>query len=743
VTSSALDERARQLLVEAGRICDPLWDEAVAMVRSPDHPDVHSARSTLAYGLLNLLRDGEAAMSLAERAIRSVLALQELNPADSHYGNFRWTLEEPRVRDLNGVEFILDNLNELMLSHGAALPAALAGDVRKAIALGLAEIDRLDVHLSYTNIALSDISNSVLGGVVLGDASYVERGERRLIDWLDFTNRSGAPHEYNSPTYCAVDLQRLAALAEHAPEPDLALKARVAEERVWMHVAAHYHPLLRQLAGPHARSYFDGWTGAGGYLKLLLWRLLGDPLLRPERPYGKPSREEMHTALALDRLHPTPASIAWLTEKHFPFEVRETVDAERGADITTYMTESYALGTASCHYTVGAPPEPTQQLNGALLHFRRGVAPGFGTLSTRFLVDDRDRGASPEAGHGDDLWDEGTLVAAQSRNRAIVAYGLTPRLRPVRSLKLSVRMLGIGPETQIWCGERPVDAFAARVQPGEVVVIAEGGVYIAVIPLEPDDFGHDAPIELRVDGQLLTLDVYNYLGPPNTFWEYRSLAGAFFKRNARNAVIIEVAERADFDDLSAFRRHVGAARVSDRTDTNDVREIAYASGGGSLSFSYDLREMRPMARVFDGVPYVAPLSRAGAVHRSSLQWIQSRDSLVELAGATLTAGTTTKWLAVDGGARRCLFVHPTIEETDFALEMEGMAVECDAFGFGRVTLDVAACAVTIEAVGEIGPIRIRGDRSCRCSINGTDVTASLVTLADAVREFRGLQHPID
>jgi hypothetical protein len=737
VTPAPGDERARQLLDEAARIYDPLWDDAVAMVRSPDHHESHSARATLAYGLLNLIRGGQAAGALAERAIRAVLALQELNPADSHHGNFRWTLEDPRVRDLNGVEFILDNLNEMILSHGDALPSTLADDVRTAIALGLAEIDRLDVHLSYTNIAVSDISNSVLGGVAVGDATYVGRGERRLMDWLAFTNRSGAPHEYNSPTYCAVDLQRLAALAEHAPDPDLALKARVAEERVWMHVAAHYHPLLRQLAGPHARSYWDGWTGAGGYLKLLLWRLLGDPLLRAETSYAPASREEMYVALALDRLHPTPEALAWLAAKRFPFEVRETVDAGRSADITTYLTENYAFGTASCHYTVGDPPEPTQQLNGALLQFRRDVAPGFGTLSTRFIVDDRDRGASSDAAHGDDLWDEGTLVAAQSRNRAIVAYGLTPRLRPVRSFKLSVRLLGAGPDTEVWCGDRRVDAFPASVQPGEAVVIAEGGVYIAVIPLEPDDLGHDAPIELCLDGHLLTLDIYNYQGPPNTFWEYRSLAGAFFKRNVRNAVILEVAERTNFADLAAFRRHIAAARVSDRTDSEHVREIAYASDGGSVSLSYDLREVRPIARVFDGVPYVAPMSRAGAVDGSGLQWIQSRDSLVELPGATLTADTAPKWLAVDGGARRCLFVHPTVEETDFALEMDSVAVECDAFGFGRVTLDAAFCAVTIEAAGEIGPVRIRSADSPRCWINGTDVTGSLVNLPDGAREFHG------
>jgi hypothetical protein len=732
VTAPA-DERAAQLLAEAERAYDDLWDDAVAMVRYGDAP-AHDPRGTFAYAIVLLRRGDAAARNRAARAIRAVLALQERAPDDVHHGNFRWTLEESCVRDLNGVEFMLDSLNEIVRVHEDALAPGLAEEIREAIAIGLDEIDRLDVHPGYTNIALSDISNSVLGGVVTGDTAYVERGARRLENWLAFTNRSGAPHEYNSPTYCAVDLQRLAALAEHAPDAALALKARLAEERLWQHVAAHYHPALAQLAGPHARAYYDGTSGAGGYLKLLLWRLLGDPALRPAGAYDTPTREEMHVSVALDTLHPPAAALGWLREKRYPFQVRETVDAARGADITTYMTADYALGTASCGYAVGDPPEPSRQENAVLLQFRRDADPGFGTLFARYLSDDGDRQASP----GPDLWDEGAPVAAQSRNRAIVAYGLTPRLRATASYRLSVRMLGVGPQTEIWCGDRRIDAFPAPVEPGEAVVIAEGGVFVALVPLEPDDMGRGAPIELDVRGHTLALDIYNYRGPAKPFWEYQSLAGAFFKRNVRNAFALEVAGRADFADAAAFRRHVAAARIADSTDADGVREIAYASDGGSVTLRYSLRDMRPLARVLDGAPHVPPMARGGALDGGGPQWLQSRDALIELGGAKLMAGTTPKWLCADADSRRYVVVNPSDEEAPLWLETPDVTVECDAFGFGRVTVDEATGAVEVEAGGEIAPVRIRGAATLRLAINGADVTHALVPLGDDTREFRGL-----
>ncbi len=583
---------------EGARLLAAKWNDDAGLVRyETPNGVVHDARGSLAYADVLLREGGAANIARAERILGIIASMQETREHDAHYGNFRWFFEDAVVRDLNGVEFVLDALNALVREHAGVLSIAAAASIRGMIALGLREIDRLDVHPSYTNIALSDICNSVLGGEAIADPAYVDRGRRRLDEWFAFTDASGAPHEFNSTTYAAVDIARMAALAEHTRDAEIALKARIAEERLWLHSAAHYHPLLAQIAGPHSRSYRDGWTGAGGYLKLALWRLLGDDNLRRATPYFPNGREEGHNGVALTNYHCPPYVLDLLRDKRYPFEARETSDAAGGLDVTTDITESYALGSASRSYAVGHPPEPSQQQNSLHLYFARGDAPGYGALHCRYILNDKDRVADSETPlPARDLWDEGQHVAAQHHNRAIIAYGLHARIRPVHSYKLSVRALGVGPGSAVWCGDTPVASFPRRVRPHEPIVVAEGGVYIGIIPLAPADMGSDAPIELDVRDGVLTLDIYNYRGPAKSFWEYQSLGGAFYKGNVRNGFILEVAERGEDADLDAFRRHIAASRITDTIDDAHEREITYASEGGEIAMRYSLWDMRLIER---------------------------------------------------------------------------------------------------------------------------------------------------
>ena len=580
---AAIDARSRQLAEEGARLLASRWDEAAAMCLGAPHEHAagHDPRGTLAYaGVLFAAGDSER----ARRAVRAVLAMQERTRAHAHLGNFRWMLEEETVRDLNAVEFLLDGLADLLRDHEPAMGGALASEVREAMRLGLAEIDRLDVHPSYTNIFLSDACNRALCGQAIGDARVVTRGAERVDAWLAFTARSGAPHEYNSPTYLAVDIERMAKLAEHGAGAALRARALVAEQLLWRHAAAHWHPPTAQLVGPHSRSYFDGWTGAPGFLKLILWKLLGDDLLRAPSPYAARGREEGHLGIARGRFHPPADAIGLLQEKAYPYEHIDVADAVRGQRLTTYMTRDYALGTASRAFTVGEPPEPWPGPNSLLLHVRREGAPGFAVLHLRYVVDDHDHG-----GH-EELIDEGTFVGAQVRNRALCAYGLQPRLRPMRSAKLSLRMLGAGDGVLI--GGRRAGALPAAVRPGEAVTIDAGAAYVALVPLAPTEMGTGAGIELRRTGYLLALDVYNYRGPAKQFWEYRSLGGPFFKTNIRAACAVEVASREDFPGLEAFAAHIAATPLRDVGD-GAVRTIRYGGVADAVTLRYDLRTMEP------------------------------------------------------------------------------------------------------------------------------------------------------
>ncbi|MDP9236171.1 MAG: hypothetical protein M3P30_02025 [Chloroflexota bacterium] len=711
--SAAVEARGAQLFDEGARILAALWDHEVAMVRTAEALDFHTPRGTLAYAHV-LLRAGE--VGRAERAIRSVLALQETRPQDAHYGNFRWRLEELCVRDLNGVEFMLDDLIELAREYEAVLSAPVVAQMRQAIALGLAEIERLDVHPSYTNIVLSDITNSVLGGELLGEAHYIDRGARRLEEWLTFTNASGAPHEFNSATYAAVDILRLAALTEHTRDKRIACKARIAEERMWLHGAAHYHPGLAQLAGPHSRAYFDGWSGAGGYLKLVLWRLLGDETLRRETPYAPRSRDECHIGVALATLHCPDYVERWLREKHYPFEARETPSASLGLDITTYMTEDYTLGTASRSFNAGEPPELWPGFNSLHLYARRAIEPGYGALYARYIVNDK----APGTGHEpEDHWEEGQHVGVQHGNRAIVAYAPLPRAAPARSYKLSIRLLGVSSEDEVWVADRRVHEWPARIEPEQRVVTSFGEVYLALIPLKQTDMGSDAPIELNLVDGTLTLDVYNYQGPAKTFWEYRSHSGTFFKGNVRNAFVIEVAARYDFASIHVFRAHIAAASIIDATDTAHHRTIEYASEGGSVGLKYSLWDMALIERRHDGAVYAPPAARVGATDDSGLQFVQSTEPSVQLGGVTLRSSTAPQWLIADDDARRYVAINPSDSSTRISLTTPNTEIACDAFPFGRIDLDEAAGIVRIDADANPGAIRV-APATIRLVVNGIE-----------------------
>lgn len=713
-------ERRARLLEEAERVLDSRWDDAVSMVRDREHASRHSPRGNLGYADALLRRGRPEDVERAERAIRATLQAQERREQDAHYGNFRWWLEDSCVTDLNAVEFVLDGLNHLVRAHAGRLAPETLSAMRDAIALGLREIDRLDVHPSYTNIALSDICNSVLGGEAVGDSYYVERGARRLDEWWTFTNASGAPHEFNSPTYCAVDISRLATLAEHTRDRAIALKARMGEERLWLQVASHYHPALAQLAGPHSRSYYDGWTGTGGYLKLLLWRLLGDDDLRAESPYVPDTREEGHGGSATIDVRCPEYALDLMRQPRRCYETRETTDAAGGVDTYTYMTPEYALGTASKTYGVGEPLEIWPGFNSISLFFRRDGGARFGSLIARYLSDDAER-----ARMGHDLWDEGVFVGAQHRNRAIVAYGLRPRMRNASSQRLSVRMLRVDAGSEVLVDGEPVREFPRRLRPEQRVVIAEGGVYVALVLLRQSDMGSDAPTELNVADGVLTLDVYNYLGPPKNFWEYRSLAGPFFRDNVRNGFVLEVAERSEFAGADEFDRHVAASTLADSLDGH-AREITYASGDGTLSLRYDLRDMAPLGRRIDGREYASPMGCGGELDSGGVQWVQGRGQTLEAGDARLAAPGAPAWLVADSERQRYVAANPSGERVALSLETPRTRIECESFGFGRLELDERAGTLTFETVD--GPVwfALRGERP-RVLVNGTDVSDRLAT----------------
>ena len=194
-------------------------------------------------------------IDLAEKVLDAVLACQETHEADPHLGNFLWEREDEAIEDLNAVQFCLFQLIPLMIAHRNALSADLQNRVLQSIRLGLEEIRRIDVHLRYTNIAVKDITNTCLGGELLGDEAFKNRGYRKFQAWMTFTLQNGCAYEFNSPNYADVAMRVLHKLGELVQHGPTRMGAKTMRARIGLSAALHIHPPTGRWAGPFSRAY--------------------------------------------------------------------------------------------------------------------------------------------------------------------------------------------------------------------------------------------------------------------------------------------------------------------------------------------------------------------------------------------------------------------------------------------------------------------------------------------------------
>ena len=718
-----LERRSQELYADGYRELKERFNADASMIRmDTGFGTYHDPRGSLAHATCLLREGGSENLALTERVIEKVLSMQETRPGNAHFGNFRWLFEDGGVTDLNAVEFMLEALALIMLRSGDRLSPGLQERIREAMRLGLQEIERLDVHLSYTNICLLDIHNSIVCGQIVGDNHYQERGRRKLDAWIAFTARSGAPHEYNSPTYLGVDLVALASLAEHAPDQDTALKARLMEERLWLHVASRFHRPTCQLAGPHCRAYRRDTVGGGGFLKVVLYKELGYPELRRPTPYYPWGGEEAHVPVALGRYHLPDYLRPLFEEKPPQWQVRETADAASTVDLTTYLAPDYCLGTSSRSYQVGEPPEPWPQFNAAILYYQKETPPGYGVLYTRYAVNEYEIGhMAEETGRTKrELWDLGAPCCVQHRNLAIVAYGLTPMpiTTAVHTLRLDVLLIGKDRATNTLVGGQPLSSLPQAVEPQEPVVLTDGSVHIGLIPLAPTNMGQEAPIVLDERGGELALCIYNYSGPSKNFWEYRTLSGPFFKGNVRNGLVMEVASRGDYPSAAAFHEHLVGARLSDSVSGDGVREIEYESGGQALALRYDLRDLRVLERRINGEVYIPPILEAPGIVQGSAQPLIAGDAALWAAGAPA-------WFLADEARQLWVAGVTSHEPAPLRLQVPLGALEADAFALGKVVWRQNEGRVEVEAAPLPAGLRLWAPPPTRLLLNREDVTARL------------------
>ena len=381
VLTDAQKVRLNRALAPLHTAYDPVAHMLREPLRSPGYHttlkggSIHSTRSALGYAVALLDTGDEKWLARACEILDTVIALQDTNPASKTYGIWSWYLEEPLAKmsppDWNWADFCGVQLLQVAIDHRSRLPSALATRVDESIRHAARSIERRNVSVGYTNIALMGTYVTYVASELYGWADLKDYASKRLLRFYDYTKEQGAFTEYNSPTYSMVALAELGRMRLHIQDTAARPLINDLYRLVWEDIARHFHAPSRQWAGPHSRCYSTLLSSS----TLNTIQLSCNDAL----PWGidKPDIAEQRLPLPCP-----PDLIPFFQRLESPREVVKTyLKAEPPLIGTTWLEPAFTLGSANrCEFW----------------NQRRGVIAYWGTpqkpasLHVRFLRDGYD-----------------------------------------------------------------------------------------------------------------------------------------------------------------------------------------------------------------------------------------------------------------------------------------------------------------------------------------------------------------
>jgi hypothetical protein len=422
VSSGWTEEWNRAVIEATLSRADPGFDPAQSMLRRRVGPaynyhsslrnvDAHPTRDSLEYALM-LLESGDGRRrERAFRIIERLAGLQNADPSSRWYGLWGYYLEEPPEKmtpaDWNWADFNGCTLLLMLHRHAERLPGSLKAAMLESLRHAAESIRRRNVSMSYTNIAAMGTFVTFSAAEMLDDSDLLNHACDRVRRFAAAVDESGSFGEYNSPTYASVTLAQLTCFRMFVREEGAKAVMEGVHERLWLHLAGHWHPPTRQFAGPMSRCYstvlsdplwlqkaldnalvFAGLgdlknlrRGGDGRIGVLDWKCpsnLRDRFLEIDRPI-------QHRELFLLGLSP------WEPEGPRPRPVQGT----------TYLTPRFCLGSVNRgDFWVQRRP--------LLAYWGEPKSPGY--LQLRMVKDDYD-------------FASGILHTVQNRNWILAAAG--------------------------------------------------------------------------------------------------------------------------------------------------------------------------------------------------------------------------------------------------------------------------------------------------------------------------------
>jgi hypothetical protein len=271
VDPAAMDNNTRELFQESMYWDAHFWDENAKLVKSPyssadaAHTGQYMVRESSWYALGLLLRDAPGDRKRAAEVLDAVLKEQYIQPGVRWYGTYKRTPEEPdptaktlmwRGYDPNWRVFIGTTFAMILIEYPDRISPELSQRLYTAIDHSIeGEISEGRLLPTYTNIAL------MYGFLWDFAAAHDKRADwqKQSADWTEKVYRIFQQHnafsEYNSPTYCGVDLYGLALWRDYGSTKRIRTIGSEMESTLWRELTNYYQPNLRNISGPYDRAY--------------------------------------------------------------------------------------------------------------------------------------------------------------------------------------------------------------------------------------------------------------------------------------------------------------------------------------------------------------------------------------------------------------------------------------------------------------------------------------------------------
>src|SRR6185312_13001555 len=304
-TLASLTPNARQIFLDSMHWGDHYFDPQTQFLLSPNSQENsepsgkrhYTVRASGWYALGLLLRNNKGDNERAIHILNAILSMLYNEPGKRWDGTFRRSSGEPEPPanavmwhdfDPNWREFIGTTFVMVLEDFPDRIPHDLALRMNQSIVLAVAgELHEHRLVLTYTNPALMFGFLWNYAAVRNHRADWVAQSTAWQQNLYDLYKQHDAFNEFNSPTYCGVDLYALRLWRKYGTTSHIRAMGQEMEADLWRNLATFYNANLRNLSGPFDRSYGMDMTHYVSVVGVALSAALG-PGLAPLPPLQLP-----------------------------------------------------------------------------------------------------------------------------------------------------------------------------------------------------------------------------------------------------------------------------------------------------------------------------------------------------------------------------------------------------------------------------------------------------------------------